>query len=188
MLGTIHCKTGIQLGGFYLNHRIDAKQAKIKVDGDNRDWPASHAWFIGSNNPSVQTSIRAARNGKNLCFVFDRLDASVAEEDDVVIRLSGGDSLEEGALAIRLSPAGTMSFESFDGSSWQSFKAPRGAKSAVLQVQEGYVAELSVPMSVLPKNDGCYRVMISVLDADSEDSFTWAEASAPSTWQLLRVK
>ena len=190
MLGTIHCKTGIQLGRFYLNHRIDAKQAKIKVDGNNKDWPASHAWFIGSDNPSVQTSVRAARSGKNLCFVFDRMDDAVEEGDDVVIRLSGEDTLEEGALTIRVSPMGTMTLERFDSNCWQSFKAPRGVKLAVSQVSEGYVGELSLPVSVLPKGiseDGCYRVMVTVVDAGAEDSFTWSEASDPSSWQLLRI-
>ena len=191
MLGTIHCKTGIQLGGFYLNHRIDAGQAKIRVDGDNRDWPASHAWFIGSDNPAVQTSVRAARSGKNLCFVFDRLDNAVEEGDDIEIRLSGGDSLKEGDVTLRITSSGTMSVERFDGTTWQSCKVPRGAKSAVARVQEGYVSEISLPVSVLPKNvseDGCYRVMVSVLNGTAEDSFTWAEASDPSSWQLLRIK
>lgn len=190
MLGTIHCKTGIQLGRFYLNHRIDATQTKVKVDGNNKDWPASQAWFIGSENPSVQTSIRAARNGKNLCFVFDRLDDAVEEGDDIVVRLSGGDALEEGALLIKVMPSGELSIERFEDGFWLSFKA-KGAKSAVTKTPEGYVAELSVPVAALPKVgavDGCYRVMVSVSDNGSDDNFTWADAANPSTWQLLRVK
>ena len=190
MLGTIHCKTGIQLGRFYLNHRIDAGPAKIKIDGNNAEWPASHAWFVGSENPEVQTSIRAARNGKNLCFVFDRLDPSIGEDDDITIRLSGGDALEEGALSIKVMPSGELSIERFEGGSWLSFKA-KGAKSAVTKTPEGYVAELSVPVAALPKvvaEDGCYRVMVSVSDNGPDDSFTWADSSNPSSWQLLRIK
>lgn len=38
VIGTMHCDEGIQIGVFYLNHRIDAPKARIRPDGDGREW------------------------------------------------------------------------------------------------------------------------------------------------------
>lgn len=52
VIGTMHCDEGIQIGVFYLNHRIDAPKARIRPDGDGREWRSDQALFIGSDSPT----------------------------------------------------------------------------------------------------------------------------------------
>lgn len=81
----MHCDEGIQIGVFYLNHRIDAPKARIRPDGDGREWRNDQALFIGSESPT-ETIFRACHDGKRLYLLTERLDP--ASTGATEIRLS----------------------------------------------------------------------------------------------------
>ena len=90
-----------------------------------------------------------------------------------------------------------MEYSCWDGSSWNENASVTGPEAAVHLVgaaddsapDTGYVAELSIPMSMLPPAaDGYYRVMVMTYDGESRDTFTWASNTNPATWMLLKIK
>ena len=87
VIGTMHCDEGIQIGVFYLNHRIDAPKARIRPDGDGREWRSDQALFIGSDSPT-ETIFRACHDGKRLYLLAEQLDPASAGGAE--IRLSVG--------------------------------------------------------------------------------------------------
>lgn len=94
VIGTMHCDEGIQIGVFYLNHRIDAPKARIRPDGDGREWRSDQALFIGSDSPA-ETIFRACHDGKRLYLLAEQLDPASAEE-----RRSGSPSGTAGVASI----------------------------------------------------------------------------------------
>ena len=87
VIGTMHCDEGIQIGVFYLNPRIDAPKARIRPDGDGREWRSDQALFIGSDSPT-ETIFRACHDGKRLYLLAEQLDPASAGGAE--IRLSVG--------------------------------------------------------------------------------------------------
>lgn len=81
----MHCDEGIQIGVFYLNHRIDAPKARIRPDGDGREWRSDQALFIGSDSPT-ETIFRTCHDGKRLYLLAEQLDP--ASTGGAEIRLS----------------------------------------------------------------------------------------------------
>lgn len=196
ILATMHCSDGIQIQKLYLNHRIDANECTITVDGDNKDWNHTQAWFIGSNDENVQTCVRAAQDNKYLYFVFDRKDNYLNTGDDIVVYLNGSDKISSSAIAFRIDVSGKVAAMQYNAGSWKDSSTSSDVKVSIGTVgtiddtmpDSGYIAELAIPKSLLPESsDGYQRVMVSVYTGKSFDTFTWASSSAPSGWMLLKM-
>ena len=85
----MHCDDGIQIGVFYLNHRIDAPKARIRPDGDGREWRNDQALFIGSDSPA-ETIFRACHDGKRLYLLTEQLDPASAGVPEVRLSVESG--------------------------------------------------------------------------------------------------
>ena len=176
VIGAMHCDEGIQIGVFYLNHRIDAPKARIRPDGDGREWRNDQALFIGSESPT-ETIFRACHDGKRLYLLTERLDP--ASTGATEIRLS----VEYGGRRIDLTIAP-------DGSVVSPIPGIRGASRAGLTPAgvPGRATEIAVPLDALQARPGdTLRFNATVRSGAVEDGFT-AATDDPETWMRIELK
>ncbi len=190
VIGTMHCDEGIQTGVFYLNHRIDAPRAKIKVDGDCSEWTGDQALFIGSDSP-VQTIFRAACDDRYLYIAAERKDGAPAEDSTIEIYVSNGHA-DGVTVFAEVAPSGLVSCPvKGSGSGNAPVKGVKGAcRDAVTERGEtGWSAEAAIPLSVLgaaPGDTVCFNAVVK--GEGLSDTFTFAEPSDPSTWMRIRLE
>ena len=176
VIGTMHCDEGIQIGVFYLNHRIDAPKARIRPDGDGREWRSDQALFIGSDSPA-ETIFRACHDGKRLYLLAEQLDPASAGGAE--IRLSVG----YGGRRVDLTVAS-------DGSVVSPIPGIRGASRAGLTPAgvPGRATEIAVPLAALQARPGdTLRFNATVRSGAVEDGFT-AATDDPETWMRIELK
>ncbi len=185
-----------------LNHRIDAPQASIEVDGSNRDWAdATDALFVGSDS-QAQTSVRPARDEDHLYFLVETLDSHLSEEDAVDLYLgdSASDSLNENSLRLTVGPNGLISAARYDGVDFREMDTGIIQAAAVLQgtvgngedEDTGYMVELSVPRSLLSIFDQQLRWNVVLRNRESdgsviEDIIGTIRWNVPGEWMPLAV-
>ncbi|MGM9786356.1 MAG: hypothetical protein ACI3ZS_05910 [Candidatus Cryptobacteroides sp.] len=198
VLAAMHCSSAgtIQLGKFYLNHKIDAPRQKVKVDGSGDEWKSTQALFLGSASKEVSTAIRAANDGANLYILVDRSDKYLNAGDDIIVYLADGDAeTVEGAVRISISLEGEVKYGKNDGV-WKEAEIP-DVKIATTVVgtpsdgrsDSGYVTEISVPLSLF-RNKGANGMLVDVVvvDGTSQDTFTGANANTTARWMPIILK
>lgn len=170
VIGTMHCDEGIQTGVFYLNHRIDAPQAKVRVDGDGDEWRNDQALFIGSDSPA-QVIFRAAHDDKRFYLLAECTD--VPEESVIDMQLE--------SLRLTVGASGAVS------------KAP-GVKCVCREAitpenRTGYVAEIAVPLKALRMKSGdTVRFDASLKNGALNDTFTVAAPGDPQGRMRIILK
>lgn len=90
MVGTIpKASTGpIQIAQFVLNHRIEAVNRSVKVNGDNTEWAnTDHALFVGSKG-QAQGTLRCSADKDSVYFLIEVLDSYVQRNDNASIYIS----------------------------------------------------------------------------------------------------
>ncbi len=170
VIGTMHCDEGIQLGVFYLNHRIDAPHLKMRLDGDPREWSHDHALFIGGDSPA-KALFRAGHNGENFCLLVET--AGCPEDCRIELRL--------GDITLSIAPDGEVS-------------GCAGAKSVrrrrlTASGEAGYATEITVPLRLLGVGPGDTMLFYAALDAENlHDTFTFAKPDDPESWMRIVLK
>ena len=176
VIGTMHCDEGIQIGVFYLNHRIDAPKARIRPDGDGREWRSDQALFIGSDSPT-ETIFRACHDGKRLYLLAEQLDPASA----------GGAEIR---LLRRVRRAARRSDRRFRSVPVVS-PIPASAAPAVGLTPAGVpgrTTEIAVPLAALQARPGdTLGSMRHVRSGAVEDGFT-AATDDPETWMRIELK
>lgn len=185
VLATMHCSSAgtIQLGKFYLNHKIDAPRQKIKVDGSGDEWTSDQALFLGSATKEVSTSIRAANDGDNLYLLVERSDKYLNSGDDLVIYLTDAEAeTVEGAFKISVPFEGEVTPSDITCVT-TVLGTPSDGRSDI-----GYVTELSIPLNKINEK-GQKGILIDVIvsDGTSKDTFTGASANSPDRWMPIRL-
>ena len=170
VIGTMHCDEGIQLGVFYLNHRIDAPRAKVRVDGDGAEWQGDQALFIGSDSPA-QVIFRAAHDGR---YLYLLAECKACPEDSVVeMQLNG--------ISLTIGTSGTVS-------------ASAGVKCVCREAvtasgEKGYVSEAAVPLTALAAQPGDTIRFNAVLKGRNlNDTFTFAASGNPDSRMQIMLK
>lgn len=198
VLAAMHCTSAgtIQLGKFYLNHKIDAPRQAIKVDGSSQEWESDQALFLGSASKEVSTAIRAANDGDNLYILVDRSDKYLNVGDDLIVYITE-DNAEtiEGAVRILIPLGGTPSFGKNEGG-WKDVDIP-GIQCVTTVIgtpsdgrsDSGYVTEMSIPLSLFSKKgtDGML-IDVVVVDGTTQDTFTGANANSTARWMPVVLK
>lgn len=165
LIGAMHCKEGIQLGVFYLNHRIDAPHDAVRIDGDGREWDNTQALFLGSDSPA-QVLFRARHDNKNFYLLID----SRRTPADCKIRLWIND------LALTVEPSGNTSREILC----------RRRKAVAASGERGEVTEIAVPLHRLGAKAGdTLRFNASLEASDLHDTFTFARPENPDSWMRI---
>ncbi len=183
VIGTMHCNEGIQLGVFYLNHRIDAPQTRVKVDGDGAEWITDQAFFIGGDS-QAQAIFRASHDDRYLYLLAERRDSLLSAKS--MIEMSVG---KAGAtVTAEVAPDGMLHCTTDKGA---PVPGARGVCRAARSVsgEAGYVAEIAIPLSSLQATPGdtlCFNAVVK--GAGLNDTFTFAKKDDPSTWMRITLK
>jgi len=186
---------GIGISRLILNHRIDAKTASMKVDGDTSDWyDNSDALFVGSIG-QAQTSIRAAHDKENVYFLFEHLDYYLTSKDRFVFSIA-----EEGSDArinVYATASRVTSIERVEGDKttqiedYASKFKTYGTIDNNEDKDEGAVLEFSIP-KLFVKDASNLRVFMKMYGNDGEDTLAWDGFNGVSektreSWHIVRL-
>ena len=186
--------TGIGIATMILNHRIDAKTATMKLDGDTADWyDNTDALFIGSIN-QAQTSIRTAHNNENVYFLFEHLDYYLSSKDSFVFMITGKD---DEIYKVYADVTGVTKLERTAGGKTTVLELPESAVKIWGTVDddsdkdEGYALEFAIPKSYFKDTD-TLRVFIKMYGTDAQTSYAWdgfngLTESKTDTWHMIRL-
>lgn len=192
MVGTMpRAKEGpVQIATFVLNHRIDAVQRKVTVDGNNEEWKnTDHALFVGGTS-QVQGTLRCSYDNDNIYFLVEILDRNLLADDYATIYISsvGNSKLSEGARRIRVSMNGLKSSETYNDK-WNSKELGVQVKTFVCDDTNkgrldnyGYIAEVSIPRSSLTVSSGQLLVNFSITDKNTEESICNLSSMSTAHW------
>jgi len=193
VIGAMHCEDGIQIGVFYLNHRIDAPQTNVKVDGESSEWTTDQALFIGSDS-QVQTIFRASRDSEYLYLLAERKDMLLSESSTIEMYIHsagpGGNGEGETVLAT-VNPFGEFSCTEINNANTPVFGAKAVCNTAeTVDGVTGYVAEIAIPIASLGniKSGDLLDFNAVVKGSGLSDTFTFATVDSPSTWMKIRLK
>ena len=176
VVGAMHCDEGIQIGLFHLNHRIDAPKARIRPDGDGREWRGDQALFIGSDSPT-ETIVRACHDGKRLYLLTERLDPEPAGNPTASL------SVEHAGRRIGLTITA-------DGSVVSRTPGVHGVCRAGFAPSgtPGRATEIVVPLAALEAGPGdTLRFDATIRSDGMQDRFTFA-TDDPETWMRITLK
>ena len=169
---------GMQTGLLYLNHRLDAEKLNVTLDGDCSEWPAGKAFFIGSKKGD-ELLVRAASDDASLYLAVDRLAKKLSKNSTVTVVVAKDGSKQ--AINVKLNAGGLISSNNSQVSaSCNTAASASGAK--------GFVGEVAIPLSELGVGKGdSLRFYATLEEGASKTAFSFATASKPDTWQLIRL-
>ncbi|MBQ9428631.1 MAG: exo-alpha-sialidase, partial [Clostridia bacterium] len=144
---------GVKIVTSYLNHRINAKNTAVSVDGYTNEWTDNtDAFFVGSET-QAQVTLRAAHDKNNLYFLLSRLDTYLTEGDTVTINIAAG-STSYYKLTLWLSGKATLEY--YESSAKKSSVDLENVKVVLKGTlgnnddkDEGAVIELALPKSAV---------------------------------------
>lgn len=85
-------KRNIQMTYSYLNHRVNAPEYAVRVDGYTDDWKTNtDALFVGSES-QAQVTLRTAHDSENVYFLLSRLDDYINEGDTVTVAVAASNT------------------------------------------------------------------------------------------------
>lgn len=186
---------GIQLGVFYLNHRIDAPRGHVKVDGDNGEWPQSHALFVGGPDRSAQTVIRAIHNRRYLSLLIERSGVERLQSDvtEIYVQAASTDNtkLGEGSFKLTIFGGELKSVERFRNGEWRLMAGTDDVKYQAYcdPSTTAYLAETAIPLAELGLGKGdIVRLNVIQSDGSRTTTFTGSDRLLPATWMPIRLR
>ncbi len=130
-------KFGIDIMTLVLNHRISAKKMTPSLSADTAEWDKNtDALFAGSDS-QAQLALRFAHDGKNIYFLAERLDSTLASDDTATVLLCDE---EKGYYQIELDTVGIKSF--------RYSKSMSGSKTTVKAEVNGVVCKTYIDGTV----------------------------------------
>ncbi|MBQ2733399.1 MAG: exo-alpha-sialidase [Clostridia bacterium] len=186
-------------GRLYLNHLVDAKAHAITVDGNSKEWENNtDALFVGSVS-QAQCSTRFAKDGDKLAILCERLDYSRDPEGDTVTVMIASKLSSKFHYEITFGEGGVVEFiKSEKGeatvldASQISFAAKVNEAGSEKDDQAGYVAEMTVPLSLLESVEGEFVCNIVLDNTDNgkksgSDVLSASDISRYNTWCKVRL-
>ena len=183
--------TGIGVTRLVLNHRIDAKTAKMTVDGSTADWfDNTDALFAGSIS-QAQVSVRAAHDEENVYFLFETLDNDIRSQERFEFLISDGSRVYR--VNLNINGVMTVSVKSGSSVSVKGYKAAvklYGTKDASSDTDEGYVTEFSIPREYFASTE--LGVLIKLYNTDGTKTYSWdgfngLKEGEPKGWHMVRL-
>ena len=184
-------ETGIIMQNLYLNHRINARKAAVKVDGYTNDWAENKdALFVGSES-QAQATLRVAHDDKNVYFLVSLVDYYLTGEDSVTVCVAD-DIVSDYRITVKLDGTATLDKYTFGK---QEKTSRLGTVKTVLlgtvndnaDMDEGAVIEISVPKSMLALERASeFGARLALLNNDGNgyvaDTFTGASDIYTEGW------
>ena len=178
VLSTFPSKDGdireIHITASYLNHRINAKRASIKVDSDVSDW-AMHtdALFVGSES-QAQMTVQVAHDAENVYFLISRLDKYLTAEDTVTLHLGTGFAsfyrVELGMDGISKIAYIENAAEQQQLTGGRAIVKTFGTVGDNTDTDEGVSIEVSIPKSILGSAQNGFTLSPALTNRDGEGS------------------
>ncbi len=162
----------MQIGQFYLNHAIKAADHKVTADGDNTDWSSSDEALWICSLGETKATVRSAKDSDNLYFILEVSDKDISKDDYVQVFLAdpSKDKIDQTSLRIKASYMGLKNAGNYAGG-WKDSEigakvssAYDGTPSDQTDSDNGYVVEISVPLSSVPVKDGMVLANFSLFD------------------------
>ena len=169
VIGAMHCDAGIQLGVFYLNHRIDAPHVNTLSDGNMLDWKSRHSLFIGGDSPSC-AFFRASHDDS---FFYLYVDYKACSDDFSI-------DMKLDALPLTIKASGLTG--SREGVKWveEPLSGPEDQNRHL---------KIAIPLSLLGIHSGDeLRFNATLQDQNVRDTFTFADPSDSDTWMRIRLR
>ena len=183
-VGVILCKLA-------LNHRIAASSHKVVIDGGNSDWVnADDALFAGSKC-QAQATLRCAADADNIYFLVECRDENVSKDDYVQLFIAPSDAAKLNAQTLRVKVglnglrnqgvyAGNWIEKDFGANAVVRYDATLSDAS---DVDNGWLAEICVPRSLVKVVDGKVKVNLALFDMEGgEDAIVSTGEKNPQKW------
>ena len=172
-----------------LNHDITATPRKVRLNGRNCEWKnTDEAVFLGEYTDASAT-VRASYDKENIYFLVEVSDKDVASSDYVKLMLSNPNSSIYEALSVTMGADGLVLCDKKGENNLQlkhSF-ACNGSCDNAEDVDEGWLMELAVPLSMLDFNDSQIAFNVAFLDAPSSKEDMLCESESVSDWMRINV-
>ena len=174
-----------------LNHSIAASSHKVVIDGDNSDWVnADDALFAGSKC-QAQATLRCAADADNIYFLVECRDENVSKDDYIQVFVAPSDAgkLNGKSLRVKVGLNGLRNQSNYAGG-W--IEKDLGAMAVVRydatlsdasDIDNGWLAEISVPRSSVNIVDGKVKVNLALFDMEGgEDAIVSTGEKNPQKW------
>lgn len=182
----------LQVGQFYLNHAIKASSHPVVLDGNNTDWKSSDEALYICSLGDAKAVVRCSKDAENLYFIFDVKDADISKDDYVQVFLSDAskDIAGSHSLRVKASYSGYKTSGNYAGG-WKD--SDTGAWAAASydgtptynsDTDNGYIVEISVPLSALNISDGTILANFSLFDIGNggEDAIVSSAGKSTRDW------
>ncbi|MBO4447849.1 MAG: exo-alpha-sialidase [Bacteroidales bacterium] len=165
----------INLVKMYLNHRVDAPYAHIKVDGDNIEWAANtDAFFLGSES-QAQCCFRFAHNDLYLYMLVECLDEEMLYRDKLNFKFCNG--VDDKDL-----------FESYIEVGAKGVSVDKNLDARVYEEKgKGYLAEIAIPISELPHSPDKTFFYAEIRKPGVRDGFTRVGEKEYFAWLPIKM-
>lgn len=182
---------GVTLCKLALNHRIAASSHKVVIDGNNSDWVnADDALFAGSKC-QAQATLRCAADADNIYFLVECRDENVSKDDYVQVFVAPSDAAKLNAQTLRVKVGlNGLRNQGVYAGNW--IEKDLGANAVVRydatlsdasDVDNGWLAEISVPRSYVKVVDGKVKVNLALFDMEGgEDAIVSTGEKNPQKW------
>lgn len=168
---------GLQLGMFWLNHRIDAPKLNVTLDGNGGEWSLGHGALYVGNKEGGEAMIRAARNGDNLYLIVDRRG-----KKPVTLQLSFGQGR---IVQIKIDEEGNVVSDNTKVQG-KSREGKADDKST------GTVTEIAIPLSETGIQGASSGTLVciyaSIAGTNGPVPFSFADPDKPDTWQRIALR
>lgn len=169
----------IALAKYNLNHSITATERTVTIDGDNSEWEdTDEALFIGSKC-QAQATLRCSKDSQNYYFLIEVKDEQLSDKDKAYLMLSPG-SLGISARRIEFNYKGTMTTKRYL-SGWSSYSFTADIATST-SAADGFIAEISIPHSVISASGGKLKVNFGYYDAAAGTTDMMSSDTSASGW------
>ena len=167
----------IRLFYYYLNHRINAKEISVVVDGYINEWTNNtDALFVGSDT-QAQTTVQVAHDKDNVYFLISRLDKYLTSKDSTVLHIADGDTNYytvtfnvKGTYTVTYTSGETVTTVTTNGSS--SVKR-YGTIDTNTNIDTGVYVEFAVPKSEVGLNGASsFKAVPALINKDTSTTTT----------------
>ena len=182
-------KYGINLYHHYLNHRINAKETSVILDGFINEWERnSDALFVGSET-QAQATVQVAHDRDNVYFLVTRLDKYLTSKDSVKINIADGSA---SYYTVAINPKGAYTVTHSAKGSITSGTATAvkrfGTVDINTNVDQGVYIEFAIPKANLGlSGKTSFKAMPALTNKDAsstvtEDTLLTANMTSTANW------
>ena len=172
LAAAMHGNSGMQIGLFWLNHRIDAAKSTVTCDGNPSEWDNEDLLFL-STPDGAEVIIRASRDEQYLYLLSEFVCPSGTDPrlDLKLLKKNGN-----GTCSMTLS---------------SSSSAPVSVRRGKTRMQQsGFAAEAAIPLKELgsPVDGDRIPLFATLSSSGKQETFTLSDISKPNTWQTILLR